>query len=286
MNWKLKARILRVLELIPAGSSLHYQLQRHVTKEWPRRHEVLDQLLTAARRVVAAAQAADVRDLGSAHFLEIGAGRDLAFAIALRLLGVARITCVDVSRLGKLDLVAAAGAYLTAILDKPYPDLTTWHAVERFGIRYVAPAYLETAGLAHSSFDVFCSVDTLEHIPPAELAAVLAQGMGVLKPEGVMVHLVDYGDHFARSDNGLSRFNFLTYSELEWRPFNSRFQHVNRLRHSQYLRLFGDAGMRILNAEADVDSPQPAILENLAPEFAQLDVDDLFTVRALIVSRP
>jgi SAM-dependent methyltransferase len=158
-------------------------------------------------------------------------------------------------------------------------------AIERFGIHYVAPAYLQTAGLKRSSFDVFCSVDTLEHIPPTDLGAVLAAGRELLKPGGVMVHLIDYGDHYARSDNGLSRFNFLTYTERDWHRFNSKFQYVNRLRHSQFLRMFNDVGMTIYDAEPDVEAAQSFILEHLAPEFAGMEIDDLFTLRAMIVSR-
>lgn len=282
MNWKLKARVFRLLANLPFGSEVHHLLQRHVTKEWPRRVSVLDELLIAAKRVLAASSGMGGLDLPSAHFLEIGAGRDLAVAIALRLMGVGRITCVDVTRLAKLDLIRHAATYLSARLGVPCPTLSSWTDLEKFGILYVAPAYLESADLAASSFDAFYSVDTLEHIPPVDLVTVLKAGRGLLKPAGVMVHLIDYGDHYASGDSSLSRFNFLTYTDAGWQRFSSNFQYVNRLRHSQFVRLFKNVGMQIDKAEAVVEDVQPQIIEGLAPEFSSFDAEDLFTVRAMI----
>jgi hypothetical protein len=284
MNWKLKAKIFRALECTPFGSSLHYQLQRHVTREWPRRSDVLDALLTAARRVLAETRGCGESGLESAHFLEIGAGRDLAVAIALRLLGVGRVTCVDVSRLARLDLISHAAMYLAKRLEVPCPRFSSWMDLERFGIVYVAPADLGAADLAPLSFDAFYSVDTLEHIPAADLTNVLVASRRLLKSSGVMVHLIDYGDHYARGSGHLSCFNFLTYSEGAWRRFNSKFHYVNRLRHSQFVRMFNDVGMRIDRMEAVIEETQPLVLDKLAPEFSGFQVEDLFTVRAMIVS--
>jgi hypothetical protein len=82
----------------------------------------------------------------------------------------------------------------------------------------------------------------------------------------------------------LSRFNFLTYTQQAWRPFNSPFQYVNRLRHSDFLSLFAECGMKVIFAEPDRAPAEPLILERLAPEFRAYEVADLFTVRAMIIA--
>src|SRR6186997_1582618 len=101
MDWRLKALAFRVLDL-PGGARAHYFLQRHVTRNWPRPAVTLDSLQGIARRVVED----HARHAGGtpASVLEIGAGRDLAVPLALRRLGVAKVTTCDVQRLAKLDL--------------------------------------------------------------------------------------------------------------------------------------------------------------------------------------
>lgn len=279
MDWKLKARVFRALSRLPLGAALHYQLQRRITKEWPRRPEVLGQLLTAARRLHA------VADGRQEQALEIGAGRDLAVAVALRMLGVRHITCVDVERLARPELVAHAAAYMARELGVPAPWIRSMADIEAFGITYVAPTTLQAAGLAPATFDCFYSVDTLEHIPTEALREVFRCAHALLTPAGLSLHLIDYGDHYARSDNGLSRFNFLTFTEEGWEPYNSRFQYVNRLRHSDFLGLFEESGLHVEHAEPDVEPVQPQILENLAPQFRGRELEDLFTVRALVVAK-
>ncbi len=279
MHWKVKAQIFRILSRMPFGKQLHFQLQKHISKEWPRSNSVLAELLVAARRVYQSTEGLH------GHFLEVGAGRDLAVAVALRLLGVQHVTCIDVARLAKPALVNHAAGYMAACLGVKAPSLLDWDAIARFGISYRAPTDLKHAGLEPHVFDCFFSIDTLEHIPLDDLRDLLSTCRHLLKSNGMTVHCIDYSDHYARGDNGLSRFNFLTYTERDWVQFNSPFQYVNRMRHSQYLSLFSEAGMRLVNVESDRVSPQRPILDCLAPQFEKFDVDDLFTIRAMIVAQ-
>ncbi len=278
MNWKFKAKLLAALSVAPFGAQLHYQIQRHVTREWPRRDAVLGLLLIAAKRVFAAT------DTSHGHLLEIGAGGDLAVAVALRLMGVRQVTCVDVTHQARPELVAHAATYMARTLGVPVPTIRHWKDVEAFGIRYLAPTTLQAAKLPSAQFDAFFSIDTLEHIPITDLRGVFTEARRLVRPGGRFVHCIDYSDHFARSDNELSRFNFLRYTESAWRPFNSRLQYVNRLRHSDYLALHAELGLSVLRAEPDCEPPQRAIIERLALEFRRYDVGDLFTIRAMIVS--
>jgi hypothetical protein len=43
MHWKLKALVFRTLSVTPFGTHVHFQLQKHVTKEWPRSTAALDE---------------------------------------------------------------------------------------------------------------------------------------------------------------------------------------------------------------------------------------------------
>lgn len=283
MDWKKKARIFKLLSRIPMGEKIHFLLQRFVTKEWPRRPESLEQLFVAAQRLI---EEVDGRlDLQRSQFIEIGAGRDLAVATALCLMGVNRITCIDITRLSKPYLVAHAAQFMASKLGKPCPKLETWEDVDAFGIRYIAPAEMVSLALPTESIDCFYSVDTLEHIPRSDLEKIIVDVKRILKPNGLAINFIDYSDHFARGVE-LSRFNFLTFSDEQWMPFNSKFQYVNRMRHSEYLGMFEKAGLRPLNVEADVEDPEPDIVKRLSTEFERFSNDDLFTIRAKIIACP
>lgn len=285
MHWQTKARIFRALSITPMGDHIHYFLQRRVTKELPRRVGGLDELLVATRNLHADARRHLAEDLGKARFVEIGAGRDLAVAITLRLLGVGHVTCVDVTRLAKLDLIQHAANHMAGKLMMSPPKFKTWADLEAFGISYLAPHTLQTAALPAASVDCFFSVDTLEHIPRAPLADVLTEGKRILKPDGLCLHFVDYSDHYARG-GVLSRFNFLKFTTAEWDQYNSRFHYVNRMRHSEFLALFAGRGFDVSEATPDVEPVQDDIVATLAPEFLAFARDDLFTIRAKIIARP
>ncbi|WP_194953333.1 class I SAM-dependent methyltransferase [Sphingopyxis solisilvae] len=281
MHWKTKSAAFRILSAIPFGDTIHHLLQRHVTREWPRSEPVLDQLIVAARDILAAA--AIDGDLGETRFLEIGAGRDLATALALRLLGVGSVTTLDIDRLARIDLVNHAAQYIARRVGVSVPSIAGFDDLAAFGIDYRAPMRITDIG--EERFDCFYSVDTLEHIPPAPLAQVLGTSRERLKPDGVAVHIIDYSDHYARED-GASRINFLRYSDRDWEPHNSRFLYMNRLRHSQFLEMFEKAGFRSIDADPFRLDAAEIPLDELDPKFRGMPIDDIATLRARVAARP
>jgi hypothetical protein len=53
-----------------------------------------------------------------------------------------------------------------------------------------------------------------------------------------MSALIDYRDNVSYGDPGISIYNFLTFSDAEWARWNPRLSYQNRLRHSDYFKLF------------------------------------------------
>jgi hypothetical protein len=270
MDWRLKALAFRVLDL-PGGAHAHYFLQRHVTRSWPRPAVTLDSLAGIARRVVEDY----ARYVGGTPttVLEIGAGRDLAVPLALRGLGVREVIANDVERLAKLDLVQHAAARLLS----GQLRLSTWDDLQRFGVCYRAPHRL---GPNDRRVDCSCSNEVMEHVPPDQLIDLLKALRAVTR--GITTHSIDYSDHYARSDSSVSRLNFLRYSDAEWRPFNSGKQYVNRLRHSDYLQLFLEAGFAILEESSTVGEPPDDLV--VADRFRHYDRQDLLAIRGRIIA--
>lgn len=279
MHWKTKSAAARILGVLPFGSDLHHFLQRHVTREWPRAHPVLDDLIVSAREILADV---DSTDLSSARFLEIGAGRDLAVALALRMLGVGSVTTLDIDRLARIDLINHSARYMGQQLSVPVPHFASFEDLAAYGVEYGAPARI--TDLAGQQFDCFYSVDTLEHIPPASLAEVLMAGRSLLKGGGIAVHIIDYSDHYARGSSA-SRLNFLRYSDSEWAPHNSRLHYTNRLRHSQYLDLFAAAGFRLIRDHPFRLDPADISVDEFDAKFSAMSLDDLVTLRSRITAR-
>ncbi len=272
MDWRLKALAFRALEL-PGGDQAHFFLQRRITKNWPRRAVTLDALAGIARQVTL--DYAKYVGGTPASALEIGAGRDLAVPLALRKLGVGKVIAVDLGRLAKIDLIQHAARRL---LDGSV-DIQDWDDLERFGIAYRAPHRVASRD---DKVDCSCSNEVLEHVPLDQLVELLAALRSVTT--GITVHSIDYSDHYARSDGGLSRFNFLRYSDEEWRRYNPPRQYVNRLRHGDYLKLFREAGFKIVYEASTPGNPPDKIVRNLATQFKGYQYDDLFALKGRIVA--
>ena len=106
-------------------------------------------------------------------------------------------------------------------------------------------------------------------MPPDQLVRLLA-GL-----RAVTTGIYDALDRLQRPlcpfDGSLSRFNFLKYDDAQWRPFNSGRQYVNRLRHSDYVRMFREAGFTILEESSVPGEPTAEIVNNVAPQFRKYE---------------
>jgi hypothetical protein len=241
-------------------------------------------------------------------FFEVGTGRAPVVPLALWLMGARRIITVDLNPYLKPEIVAEGLRYMRAnrpeieamfgslldkdrlahLLDRPDPPLEQFLA--DCCIDYVAPGDAASTGLAADSIDYHVSYTTFEHIPSDVLSAILREGSRIVRPDGLFLHCIDYSDHFAHSDNSISPVNFLQYSDAKWRAYSgNRYMYQNRLRHDDYVRLFQDAGHRLVKIETEVDQRSHALLSSGALQvdrkFQSKPVDTLATANALIVSQ-
>ena len=282
MHWKLKAAGFRTLDVLPFGESLHFLIQRRLTRSWPHSSPVVKTYIDSAKETLRTFSIHSDTPVGRARFLEIGAGRDLALPIALKLLGAKQVMAVDIRRLAKLSLVNLSAKIIATKLGEKLEPFSSWHALKEFGIDYRAPCDITFDQLG--SFDAFISSSVLEHIPRDALQNILVATKKFLAQGGLSIHVIDYSDHYAR-DGGISKFNFLTFGDDEWLPFNSRLQYVNRLRHSEYLAFHRRAGLDIVCTEVHSEDLPSHVSKNLAARFRELEPDDLKILYARIVSR-
>ena len=280
MHWRLKSAAFQVFSRVPFGASIHFAAQRHITRTLPRKASLLDAHRAKAAKIVADFRSHSDADLGSASFLEIGAGRDLALAISLRALGVGRVIPVDIERLAKLDLVRHAARHIFAAADMLMPRLDSWNDLAAAGIAYTAPA--TTRDIA-GPVDCVYSSEVLEHIDAAALQDFAHDSLRLLKPGGLAIHSIDYSDHFARGDASIDRFNFLQFDDDAWQPHNSRMHFVNRLRPIDYRRIFARAGWRLVDETRNDGAMTRTRRERLNPRFAAYGEDDLLALNGRMI---
>lgn len=303
MRWLAKAAVQGGLSLVPGGRRANYFLQRNVSRRLPRSDTDFDfHAATASRHLGALHRACPDLDRASLRCYEFGAGWDLIGPIGMWALGVERQTVVDIDPNVKLELVndtierfakhlprleQTLGDRLRAPDASPVDglgDLAT-----RFGITYLAPQDARALPLAAGTVDFVSSTFTLEHIPPAEIVAILRETRRIMAPEAIISSLIDMQDHYNYIDSSVSVYNYLRYPGWRWRFLNPSLQPQNRLRHSQYVELFDRAGFEIV-----FDEPQRPSDEDLrmlrgmsvAPEFADFDDVDLGTRSTHLVARP
>jgi hypothetical protein len=99
---------------------------------------------------------------------------------------------------------------------------------------------------------------------------------------------IDYSDHYSHADPAISRVNFLRFSDRQWQPYQSRMLYQNRLRHSDYRRIFEESGLRVAEESKMVLEEEISAVRQmpLADRFAGYGLDDLAARHARYLLRP
>ena len=303
MRWLAEAAAQTLLSYVPGGERIQYAAQRRLTRSLPVSDDVFRQ--KAARAIEHArafARHGPRRELGDAALYEFGAGWDLVVQLTLHALGAERQTLVDIRPHVRLELVAdtlrrldshrpwlerEAGSAVRRVDSRPVGSVGELR--ERFGIDYLAPWDARNTGLPDESFDLITSTDTLEHIAPDDVARTLRECARLLRPDGIMSCRIDLEHHSRHADARLSRYTFLRFSDRAWRVLNPPLHYQNRLRYPDYVALFRDAGLEIVDERlsrptaADVQALQRL---DLADRFRSYSLDDLAVRGLAVVARP
>jgi len=128
------------------------------------------------------------------------------------------------------------------------------------------------------SLDVVISNSVLEHV--RDPLGLFRECHRVLVPGGIMLHQVDYRDHFFKYP-----FQFLTFSQAVWDNLLDPGD-LPRLRLDDHLAALGWAGFeaRVLERHANPKALH-AVAPFLVPPFAGRDPDMLATTTAAILCR-
>jgi hypothetical protein len=154
----------------------------------------------------------------------------------------------------------------------------------------VGPA--QAALVPNGSVNFFLSSGVLEYIPPPALREILLDAHRIAAPGAIMSHRINLADAFSYFDRHITPFNFLRYSQEQWRWLDSPLITQNRLRISDYRALLAGMGFEILEEDSIFGSQEDLARIKLSPQFQRYKREDLlvihsfFTCRALASPQP
>lgn len=268
IGWRRKSAAFRLFDTLPGGNALYYLTQRYVTRTFPR---PLAQHVDWAIEHAATFRRWAGPDLGGRTLFEFGAGWDLFNNLVMWCYGVEDQIVIDLRRWARASEINHALGFLEAhpppaavrVPGTRLPPAFEEPLRREYGIRYTAPADARDTRLPAASVDLICTTSVLEHVPPDALRAILAECRRIAKPGAVISHVIDYTDHYAHSDGGISIYNFLRFSDREWDRFNPGIHFQNRLRHFEYGKLFTGAGFEPRSVWAATSGNACGLLERV-----------------------
>ncbi|TAL61370.1 MAG: class I SAM-dependent methyltransferase [Bacteroidetes bacterium] len=257
-KWIFKAIIQKGISFLPFGHKLNFFFQKYVTRGVNLSDEYFEGRLIHAREHYKYFRKHSSADKFS-HF-EIGTGWYPVVPIGMFLLGADSITTIDLVRFANEDrfrttvqkyveyfknrklnsiLPGILQGRLNVLLEEveSHSCNSLGSFLEKFRMEYhVADA--RKIPLNDNSFDLITSNNTFEHIYTDALEVILKEFRRLCKKGGVMSHSIDLSDHFQHMDSSITIYNFLKYSETQWRWINNSIQPMNRMRIYEYRELY------------------------------------------------
>ncbi|WP_177199933.1 class I SAM-dependent methyltransferase [Flexibacter flexilis] len=272
----------KTISLLPQSHQLNYLLQRHVTHSLPISEAQFAQKALDAAEQVALFERFSGKKAAQSLWYEIGSGSDLSMALCFGIKHDIRLTATDLYPIAKISLINNNLARLwTSQPITNLPELT------QFNIQYAAPTDAQQTDFEANTFDCITNTSVLEHIPAAALPAIFKEGYRVLKPNGLMICVIDMQDHYSYTDSSITYGHFLRYNNFVYNDLiNSDIHYQNRLRYSQYKTLWKAAGFRTIYEDlAYPDAQTLAMLETLplAEPFKNFSREDKFAKTAWVV---
>ncbi len=304
MNWCIKALTLKTLSLFPGADSIadfyRVRLGKMARFDVSKRFQSSALMLNMIRRSGV--------NLPTARCLEIGAGWHPTIPIMLYLAGARNLTLTDIKpSLTSRTVPDAMRQYLShadelanllgLASDRARSDLNrlssdipeAWqHTFETEGIHYHAPVDLSVDSPPGASFELIYSSSVLSFIPKPILLRIIQRSRSMMATGGVCCHNITVADEFHGCDPNITHANFLRFSEKQWQFWGqSRLKHQNRLRPSDYVRMFENAGFEIV--ECDIE-PDPELLPRLPnlkihPDFQGYPPIELAAVHCRMIVR-
>lgn len=284
MNFKYKSAIQSFYSNIPVvGENINYFFQRYICKSLPIKdidfnylyNEKIGRHYKNFMDYNKTGKSAD-----QCNYYEFGAGWDLLAPIGFSNLGFKSLSVIDIQdhvRYNEIkNTIRLFEEYIlddkSQLLHKKIKKRNFKEFLyDNFRIKYYAPLDAKNTKFDSESFDLIVSNVTFEHIPSKFVLPILNECYRLLTKGGTMSIIIDYQDHYAYFDDSISIYNYLIYSEKQWRRYNNPAHYQNRLRHCDYVDAIKTAGFEIVHTNLLMPD------EKLIQQFNSLKIDDCFS---------
>lgn len=305
-KWKLKAIVQNIIALMPYKERVNYFFQKNVTKGVNLNDEYFEYKIGHARDHIDFFKVYGETNPDKT-IIELGSGWYPIIPLIMFISDSGKVISLDVqSWMNKEHQITAINkiidwhhqgklqAYIKDINQNKWELLTQ---ISENPERYTFESINEIIGLQlmlkdarkldikDSSVDLICSNNTFEHIYPDILKGILKEFQRVIKPDGVMSHFIDLSDHFAHYDKSINIYNFLKYSEKQWKIIDNSIQPQNRLRFRDYREIYHSLSIPISKEEIRSGNIEEVKSLNIHPEFSHYDIKDLAISHGYLVSK-
>lgn len=267
-KWVQKAIVQKIISYLPLSHKINYFFQKYVTKGVDLSDEYFyDRLGHARDHLKSFSKYSD--KIIPENSLEIGTGWYPIVPISFFLAGVEKIYSVDISFLTSKKRLETTlrkfvecnserlASYVNVLPDKfdliktilnGYDKYTLNEVLQKLNIIYLI-GDARKLSLPDNSIDLVNSNNTFEHIYPNLLIPILNEFRRVVKKQGgVMSHSIDMSDHFAHFDKTITIYNFLQFSDRQWKWIDNSIQPQSRCRIYDYKQIFFDLKISITEA--------------------------------------
>lgn len=294
-KWILKAIVQKTISFLPYSHSINFLFQKYVTKGVYLSDEYFFDRLGHARSHLHAYLKYSGNKTPETC-LEIGTGWYPVVPVSFFLTGSEKIYSVDISFLTSKERLLTTlekfrESYVNGSL-KDYVDLlperyqkvqdilngsanlSLEQMLEMLYISYLIED-ARNLSLESNSIDLVNSNNTFEHIYPQILMPILAEFKRVLKKnDGVMSHFIDMSDHFAHFDKSISIYNFLKFSDNQWRWIDNSIQPQNRLRFYEYKSIYQKLEIPITEESFRPGNPDELKEIKVNEKYLQMSVEE------------
>jgi SAM-dependent methyltransferase len=232
-----------------------------------------------------------------------GAHRPLSGALLYYLCGARNVLAIDIEGMFDRGSVAMGiiSQVLSIIFDKARFDFLGAGASRKLALQRLAdldlpalidgdlrkglPAsidwkntYYEELTKDERAFDVLISNTVFEHI--SDVGGTLSTLRANINPGGFMIVVIDYKDHRIYDRTAQSYFQYLMDGSDHLPGY------INKIRHSEFVRLAEAAGFRVEDCVLEITPPSPEERARFLPQFAHLSDTDISTCGARILFMP
>jgi hypothetical protein len=265
-KWVLKAIVQKVISFLPFSQKINFLFQKYVTKGVVLTDEYFFDKLGLAYDHLYLYQKHSGKEIPESC-LELGSGWYPILPLCFFLNGANNIQTIDIALLTSKKRLQTTicrmircyedgvlESYITIIPERIEvlkslveidSGMSLQEILQKLNINYIIGDARKLT-ILDDNIDLIYSNNTLEHIYPDVLKSILTEFKRVIKKEkGVMSHFVDMSDHFAHFDHSITIYNFLKFSDRQWKWIDNTVQPMNRLRIYDYREIYKELNLPV-----------------------------------------